>query len=93
MMCSLYHMGVYSYTEFHWISTNFAVTRTAITETEALLPYDAQDIRIWDVEQARITFENNIAAVMPILGMFQQKGGSKVNRPRWRSRQLTLTIT
>jgi hypothetical protein len=45
------------------------------------------------VEQARITFENNIAAVMSILGMFQQKGGSKVNRPRWRSRQLTLTIT
>jgi hypothetical protein len=31
------------------------------------------------VQQARTTFENNIAAVTLILELFQQKGGSKVN--------------
>jgi len=40
MMCVLHCMKVYSWTELHWISSNFAVSEIAFAETEALLPYD-----------------------------------------------------
>lgn len=80
MLCTLYSMNAFTWTEFHWISRNYALLASAMRVAEELLPYDATEITVDMFKQTHTALKANAQAGAQLLASLQELGGLQVDK-------------